>query len=133
MMSGKPIKIPGPDHSISVEHNPARIVVRLGGKVIADTHDALTLREASYPPVQYIPRKDIDMSLLSRTDHSTHCPYKGDASYYSITPGGERSRNAIWTYETPNPAVAEIKDHMAFYQDRVDSFEELQAPEAGQF
>lgn len=132
-MSGKPIKIPGPDHPISVEHNPARIVVKLGGKVIADTRDALTLREASYPPVQYIPRKDVDMSLLSRTDHSTHCPYKGDASYYSITPGGERSKNAIWTYETPNPAVIEIKDHMAFYRDRVDSFEELQAPEAGQF
>ena len=132
-MSGKPIKIPGPDHPISVERNPARVVVKLGGKVIADTHDALTLREASYPPVQYIPRKDVDMSLLSRTDHSTHCPYKGDASYYSIVPGGERSKNAIWTYEAPNPAVSGIKDHMAFYPDRVDSIEELQAPEAGQF
>ena len=132
-MSGKPIKIPGSDHPISVERNPARVVVKLGGKVIADTHDALTLREASYPPVQYIPRKDVDMSLLSRTDHSTHCPYKGDASYYSIVPGGERSKNAIWTYETPNPAVSGIKDHMAFYPDRVDSIEELQAPEAGQF
>jgi len=132
-MSGRPIKIPGPDHPISVEHNPARIVVKLGGKVIADTHDALTLREASYPPVQYIPRKDVDMALLARTDHSTHCPYKGDASYYSIVPGGDRSKNAIWTYETPNPAVSEIKDHMAFYPDRVDSIEELQAPEAGQF
>jgi len=132
-MSGKPIKIPGPDHPISVERNLARVLVKLGGKVIADTHDALTLREASYPPVQYIPRKDVDMSLLSRTDHSTHCPYKGDASYYSIVPGGERSKNAIWTYETPNPAVSEIKDHMAFYPDRVDSIEELQAPEAGQF
>jgi len=132
-MSGKPIKIPGPDHPISVERNPARVVVKLGGKVIADTHDALTLREASYPPVQYIPRKDVDMSLLSRTDHSTHCPYKGDASYYSIVPGGDRSKNAIWTYEAPNPAVSEIKDHMAFYPDRVDSIEELQAPETGQF
>jgi uncharacterized protein (DUF427 family) len=132
-MSGRPVKIPGPDHPISVEHNPARIVVKLDGKVIADTHDALTLREASYPPVQYIPRKDIDMSLLARTDHSTHCPYKGDASYYSIVPGGDRSKNAIWTYETPNPAVIEIKDHMAFYPDRVDSIEELQVPEAGQF
>ncbi|NLS04567.1 DUF427 domain-containing protein [Rhizobium sp. P32RR-XVIII] len=132
-MSDKPIKIPGPDHPITIEHNPARVVVKLDGWVIADTHDALTLCEASYPPVQYIPRKDVDMSLLARTDHSTRCPYKGDASYYSIVPGGERSKNAIWTYEAPNDAVREIKDHMAFYPDRVDSIEELQAPEAGQF
>lgn len=132
-MSDKLIKIPGPDHPITIEHNPARVVVKLDGWVIADTHDALTLCEASYPPVQYIPRKDVDMSLLARTEHSTRCPYKGDASYYSIVPGGERSKNAIWTYETPNDAVREIKDHMAFYPDRVDSIEELQAPEAGQF
>jgi uncharacterized protein (DUF427 family) len=132
-MSGKPIKIPGPDHPITVEHNPSHIVVKLGGRVIADTHDALTLREASYPPVQYIPRKDVDMSLLERTDHESHCPYKGDASYYSIPAGGERSKNAIWTYETPNPAVANIKNYMAFYPDRVDSIEELPSPEAGQF
>lgn len=104
-MSGKPIKIPGPDHPITVEHNPSHIVVKLGGRVIADTHDALTLREASYPPVQYIPRKDVDMSLLERTDHESHCPYKGDASYYSIPDGGERSKNAIWTYETPIPPL----------------------------
>ncbi len=132
-MSGKPIKIPGPDHPITVEHNPSRVVVKLGGRVIADTHDALTLREASYPPVQYIPRKDVDMSLLERTEHESHCPYKGDAFYYSIRDGGERSKNAIWTYEAPNPAVANIKDHLAFYPDRVDSIEELPSPEAGQF
>ena len=132
-MSGKPIKIPGPDHPITVEHNPSRIVVKFGGRVIADTRDALTLREASYPPVQYIPRKDVDMSLLQRSDHTSHCPYKGEASYYSIPGGGERSRNAIWTYETPNPAVANIRDHMAFYPDRVDSIEEFSSPEAGQF
>ncbi|MBW8791852.1 MAG: DUF427 domain-containing protein, partial [Rhizobium leguminosarum] len=98
-MSDKSFKIPGPDHPITVEHNPSRVVVTLGGKTIADTRNALTLREASYPPVQYIPRRDVDMSLLQRTDHSSHCPYKGDASYYSIIPGGERSKNAIWTYE----------------------------------
>ncbi|MCA1443270.1 DUF427 domain-containing protein [Ensifer sp. IC4062] len=126
-MPDKSIKIPGPDHPITIDHNPARIVVRLDGRVVADTRDALTLREASYPPVQYIPRKDVDMSLLARTEHSTHCPYKGDASYYSITPGGERSKNAIWTYEDPHAAVREIKDHMAFYPDRVDSIEELPA------
>ncbi|MBB3655271.1 uncharacterized protein (DUF427 family) [Rhizobium sp. BK650] len=132
-MSGRPIRIPGPDHPITVEHNPSRVVVKLDGRVIADTHDALTLREASYPPVQYVPRKDVDMSLLERTDHQSHCPYKGDASYYSIPLGGERSKNAIWTYETPNPAVANIKGYMAFYPDRVDSIEELPSPEAGQF
>ncbi|THK39521.1 DUF427 domain-containing protein [Ensifer sp. MPMI2T] len=126
-MSDKPIKIPGPDHPITIDRNPARIVVKLDGRVVADTREALTLREASYPPVQYIPRRDVDMSLLARTEHSTHCPYKGDASYYSITPGGERSKNAIWTYEDPHAAVREIKDHMAFYPDRVDSIEETQA------
>ncbi|MCA1404413.1 DUF427 domain-containing protein [Ensifer sp. IC3342] len=125
-MSDKSIKIPGPDHPITIDRNPARIVVKLDGRVVADTREALTLREASYPPVQYIPRKDVDMSLLARTEHSTHCPYKGDASYYSITPGGERSKNAIWTYEDPHAAVREIKDHMAFYPDRVDSIEEMQ-------
>ncbi|QPB18262.1 DUF427 domain-containing protein [Rhizobium sp. 007] len=132
-MSDKPIKIPGPDHPITVDHNPARVVVKHDGKIVADTRDALTLREASYPPVQYIPRKDVDMSLLQRTDHSTYCPYKGEASYYSITPGGERAKNAIWTYENPHAAMREIKDRMAFYPDRVDSIEELQAPEAGEF
>ncbi|ASP55219.1 DUF427 domain-containing protein [Sinorhizobium meliloti] len=123
-MSEKPIRIPGPDHPITVERNPGRFVVKLDGRVVADTRDALTLREASYPPVQYIPRNDVDMSLLARTDHGTYCPYKGDASYYSIAAGGERSKNAVWTYENPHDAVREIKDHMAFYPDRVDSIEE---------
>ncbi len=117
------VKIPGPDHPITIEHNASHIVVKLAGKVIADTRDALTLREASYPPVQYIPRKDVDLSLLERTNHETYCPYKGECSYYSIPVGGERSVNAIWTYEAPYEAVAEIKDYVAFYPDRVDSIE----------
>ncbi|MQW88856.1 DUF427 domain-containing protein [Sinorhizobium saheli] len=124
-MSDKPIRIPGPDHPITIDRNPARVVVRLGGHVVADTREALTLREASYAPVHYIPREDVDMSLLARTDHATHCPYKGDASYYSIPLGGERSKNAVWTYEDPHAAVREIKDRLAFYPDRVDSIEEL--------
>ncbi|WP_342242413.1 DUF427 domain-containing protein [Ensifer sp. OTU672] len=124
-MSDKPIKIPGPDHPITIEQNPARVVVTLGGRVVADTRNALALREASYPPVQYIPREDVDMSLLERTDHASHCPYKGDASYYSIPSGGERSRNAVWSYEKPHEAVADIRDRLAFYPDRVDSIEEL--------
>jgi uncharacterized protein (DUF427 family) len=119
----KPIKIPGPDHPISIERNSGRVVVTVGGKVIADTRDALTLHEAHYPAVQYIPRKDVDMAQLARTDRITYCPYKGDASYFSIPVGGERSIDAVWTYEAPYPAVAEIKDHLAFYPDRVDAIE----------
>ncbi|MBN3856394.1 DUF427 domain-containing protein [Paraburkholderia sp. Ac-20340] len=124
-MSAKPVKIPGPDHPITIERNPARIVVKVAGQTIADTRHALTLREANYPSVLYIPRDDADMTLLSRTDHTTYCPYKGDCSYYTINPGGDRSINAVWTYETPYEAVAQIKDHLAFYPDRVDSIEEL--------
>lgn len=124
-MSDEQMKIVNPDHPITIAKNPGRVVVRLAGKVIADTHEALTLREASYPAVQYIPRKDVDMSLLKRTDHITHCPYKGDASYYSIPAGGARSVNAVWTYETPPPSVGQIKDYLAFYPDRVDEIVEL--------
>ncbi len=124
-MSDKPIKIPGPDHPITIAQNPARVAVKLDGRVVADTRNALILREASYPPVQYIPREDVDMSLLERTDHASYCPYKGDASYYSIIIGGERAKNAVWTYEDPHAAVAEIRNRVAFYPDRVDTIEEL--------
>ena len=122
-MSDKIIKIPSADHPITVEPNPRRVVVTLGGTVIADTTDALVLREASYPAVQYIPRKDVDMAALERTDHGSYCPYKGDATYFSIPAGGERSVNAIWTYENPYPSVSRIKDYMAFYPDRVDTID----------
>ena len=119
-MADKPIKIPGPDHPISIEANSSRVVVKVGGKVIADTSEALTLREASYPDVQYIPRWDVDMAALTRSEHTTYCPYKGDASYYSIPAGVDRSLNAVWTYETPFEAMAQIKDYVAFYPDHVD-------------
>src|SRR4249920_2252617 len=118
------IKIPGPDHPITIERNAHRIVVVAAGRVVADTRAALTLREASYPPVQYIPLKDVDTTLLERTDHATYCPYKGDCAYYSIPLGGERSVNAVWTYEAPYAAVAAIENHLAFYPDRVDAIEE---------
>lgn len=124
-MKDKPIRLPGPDHPIVIEPNRARVVVSVAGRVIADTREALTLTEATYPAVQYIPRKDVDMSLLERTDHTTYCPYKGDCAYYSIPSGGNRSVNSVWTYETPFAAVAEIKDHLAFYPDRVNAIEEL--------
>jgi uncharacterized protein (DUF427 family) len=123
-MTDRPIKIPGPDHPITVTPNPRRVVVTLDGKVIADTREALTLKEASYPAVQYIPRKDVDMTLLARTDHATYCPYKGEASYFSIPSGGQRSVNAIWTYEAAYPSVGAIQDHLAFYPDRVDGITE---------
>jgi len=119
-MKERQIRVPGPDHPITIERNPVRVVVSVAGRVIADTRDALTLRESTYPPVQYIPLKDVDMSLLEPTDHSTYCPYKGDCAYCSIPIGGDKSMNAVWTYEVPFAAVAEIKDHFAFYPDRVD-------------
>jgi uncharacterized protein (DUF427 family) len=119
------MKVPGPDHPITIESNPKRVVVRFGGRTIADSTHALTLREASYPPVQYIPREDVDMRALSRTAHTSHCPYKGDASYYSIQVDGGESSNAVWTYEAPFPAVSPIREHLAFYPNRVDSVQEL--------
>jgi uncharacterized protein (DUF427 family) len=119
-MNDRQIRLPGADHPITIERNPARVVVTVAGHVVADTRDALTLRESTYPPVQYVPREDVDMTLLERTDHATYCPYKGDCAYYSIPIGGDKSVNAVWTYEVPSAAVAEIKDHFAFYPDRVD-------------
>ena len=122
-MSSKPIKIPGPDHPIIITPTKGRVTVIVDGKRIADTHEALTLKEASYPPVQYIPRRDVDMTQLQRTAHQTYCPYKGDCAYYSIPAGGERSVNAVWTYEAPYADVSAISEYLAFYPDRVDSIE----------
>ena len=123
-MSDKPVLQPGPNHPITVDKNPARVTVTVAGQVVADTRRALTLREADYPAVQYIPIEDVDRSLLARTETGSYCPFKGDASYYSIPVGGDRSVDAIWVYEDPHQAVAEIKDHVAFYPDRVDSIVE---------
>src|SRR5258705_13915335 len=119
-MADKPMKIPGPEHPITIAANPSRVVVKVGGQIIADTSDALPLREASYRDVQYIPRRDVDMAALTRSGHTTYCPYKGHASYYSIPAGGDRSVNAVWSYETPFEAMAQIKDYVAFYPNRVD-------------
>ncbi|KAF5406644.1 MAG: hypothetical protein Udaeo2_32820 [Candidatus Udaeobacter sp.] len=125
-MKEKQIKIPGPDHPISIQRNPARVVVSFAGRVIADTRNALALREADYPAVQYISREDVDLTQLERTDHATYCPYKGDCTYYSISAGGKKSVNAVWTYEDPFPAVAQIRGHVAFYPNRVDEIAEQQ-------
>jgi uncharacterized protein (DUF427 family) len=113
------MKLPGPDHPITITANPRRVRISAGGVVIADTTHALTLKEASYPAVQYVPRKDANLALLARTDRVTHCPYKGDANYFSIKADGKTIENSIWTYETPFPAMAEIFGHLAFYPDKV--------------
>jgi uncharacterized protein (DUF427 family) len=118
-MADRLVKLPSPDHPITIETNPLRVVVTLNGKTLADSRNALTLREAKYPAVQYIPRADVDLAALSRSEHTTYCPFKGDCSYYNLPGDGERAANAVWTYENPFPAVAVIKDHLAFYPDRV--------------
>jgi uncharacterized protein (DUF427 family) len=121
----KVVKVPNPDHPITIEPSKTRVRVTAGGRVIADSRNALRLDEGGHDPVLYVPRSDVDMTALARTESQTYCPYKGDASYYSIPQGGERAVDAVWTYEVPYPAVAEIKDLLAFYPDRVDGIEEL--------
>jgi uncharacterized protein (DUF427 family) len=123
-METKSRELPGSNHPITIEPNLARVTVSVAGHIVADTRQALTLREASYLPVLYIPRKDVDITLLERSAHRTYCPYKGDCAYYSIPLGGDRSVNAVWIYETPYAAVAAIKDHVAFYPNRVDAIEQ---------
>jgi uncharacterized protein (DUF427 family) len=115
----KIMKLPGPDHPITITANPKRIRVTADGVVIAETTHALTLKEASYPAVQYVPRADAKMELLKRSDRVTHCPYKGDANYFSVVANGKAIENAIWTYETPFPAMTEISGHLAFYPDKL--------------
>jgi uncharacterized protein (DUF427 family) len=115
---------PGPDHPITIARNGKRIRVIFAGKVIADSRRALTLRETTYPPRHYIPRTDVDMSALQPTAHHSHCPYKGDASYFSISVDGRTADNAVWSYEAPYPAVKEIAAFLRFYPNRVDAIEE---------
>ena len=121
------MKLPGPDHPITITRNGNRVRVTFAGLVIADTTRALTLREAGYPPVHYIPRADANMSLLKPTSHASHCPYKGDASYFTIEADGRMAENAVWSYEQPFPAMAEIAGYLAFYPNRVDAIEESPA------
>jgi uncharacterized protein (DUF427 family) len=120
------MKIPGPDHPITIGPALRRVRVTLGGRTVAESSRALVLQEASYRPVHYIPREDAVMAHFERTMHSTHCPYKGDASYFHLKVGDRQSANAVWSYETPFPAMAAIKGHLAFYPDRVDAIEEVE-------
>jgi uncharacterized protein (DUF427 family) len=119
----KQIKIPGPDHPIAISPADGTVRVTVAGRIVAESTRALRLKEKGYPPVYYLPRSDADMSLLVRTTHYTHCPYKGDAGYYSIPIGGAKSENAVWTYEEPYEAVANIREYLAFYPSRVDAVE----------
>jgi uncharacterized protein (DUF427 family) len=125
-MTNRPVLSPGPDHPISIERNPRRVQVHAGDSLIADATRALTLREANYPPVQYIPRGDVDMSQLRRADHSSYCPYKGEAAYFDVVALGDKGANAVWTYEHPYAAVAEIADYLAFYPSIVSVTEQAE-------
>jgi uncharacterized protein (DUF427 family) len=112
----KPRLQPGPDHPITITPTGSRVTVTAAGRVVAETDNALTLQEASYPPVQYVPLADVDPALISATDHQTYCPYKGEASYWSLP----EAENAVWGYQDPHEAVAEIKGHVAFYPDKAE-------------
>ena len=122
---GKEIKIPGPDHPITISPVEGTVRVTVAGRIIAESTRALRLEEKGHLPVYYLPRNDADMSLLVRTTHHTYCPYKGDCSFYSIPIGGANSDNAVWTYEGPYEAVASIGGYLAFYLSRVDAIEAL--------
>lgn len=124
------IKIPGPDHPITITSSDDHVVVRSGEATIADSRSTLVLREADYPPVRYIPLADVDRSHLAASELTTYCPYKGNASYYSITPDAERGTDAVWFYDDPYAAVVEIKGHVAFYPDRVEL--SVDAPDGAQ-
>ncbi|MCK8785528.1 DUF427 domain-containing protein [Roseomonas sp. NAR14] len=119
-MSAADARMPGLDHPITIAPTRGRVVVRFAGYTVANSRRALTLREASYPPVQYVPREDVDMALLQRTARRTHCPYKGDASYFSVHAGDRTAADAVWSYEHPHAAVGAIAGHLAFYTDRID-------------
>jgi uncharacterized protein (DUF427 family) len=123
MSKGKEIRIPGPDHPITISPAEGRVRVTVAGRIVAESTRALRLEEKGHPPVYYLPRDDSDMSLLARTKHYTYCPYKGDCAYYSIPIGGSKSEYAVWTYAQPYAAVAKIKAHLAFYPTRVDAVE----------
>lgn len=122
-MADKPVLQPGPDHPITITPTAGRVVVTVAGTVVADSRNALTLQESTYPGVQYVPIADVDAALLERTATESYCPFKGEASYYSIPVGGEQAVDAVWEYRQPHDAVAEIKDHVAFWPGRVDTIE----------
>jgi uncharacterized protein (DUF427 family) len=120
VMANRPVLEPTAEHPITVEPTRKHVTVRVNGELVADTHDALTLQESTYPAVQYIPRGDVVADKLRPSDTETYCPFKGDASYFHVTAAGNTVDDAIWTYEKPYPAVAQIAGHVAFYPDKAD-------------
>jgi uncharacterized protein (DUF427 family) len=114
-----------PDHPIIIGLADGRVRVTFAGRVIANSDAPLLLTEESCAPVYYLPREHVDLGVLERSDHKTRCPYKGEASYYSIHVAGRTAQNAVWCYEQPFEAVSAIAGHLAFYPDRVDSIEKL--------
>jgi uncharacterized protein (DUF427 family) len=115
------VLIPDATHPITIRPTGSRVTVRVGGNVVAESDNALSLAEASYPVAQYIPLADVDQSVLERTATQTYCPYKGEASYYTVkTADGGAEADVIWTYDKPYPSVAEIAGHVAFYPDRAE-------------
>lgn len=117
------MRSPEPNHPITIEAATGPVRVHFAGQIVAKSDKALVLREADYPPVYYVPRADIDMTLFARSEHESICPYKGEASYFSLYAGGRHSVNAAWSYERPYAAVADIAGHLAFYPERVDRIE----------
>ncbi len=126
------MKLPGPEHPIAIAANPKRMRARYNGHVIADSERVLTLTEATYPPVQYFPRADVEMDFLTRTDKATYCPYKGEAHYFTLQMDWVFADNAVWTYEDPYPAMDAIRELVAFYPNLVEIYEAGEAadPEA---
>lgn len=116
------MKIPGPDHPITISPGEGRWRVKFAGHVIADSGDAVVLKEAAYKPAIYFPREDVSMEYFSRTDRTTHCPYKGDAAYYTVLMDGDFAENGVWTYEEPFPAMEQIRGRLAFYPDRFEIY-----------
>ena len=106
-----------PSHRIETKPARERVRVTFEGEVIADTRDAIRMEEGTYPAVFYFPRKDVKMERLIRSSHRTHCPFKGDAAYFSLVNGPE---NAVWSYEQPYDEMSVIKERLAFYPDKVD-------------
>ena len=117
------MKLPGPDHPITLSANPKRLRVRYNGHVIGDSERVLTLQESTYPPVQYFPRDDLEMSFFTRTEKTTYCPYKGEAHYFTLLMDGVFADNAVWTYENPYPAMDAIRELVAFYPNQVEIYE----------
>ncbi|HEX2592357.1 MAG TPA: DUF427 domain-containing protein [Rhizomicrobium sp.] len=113
------MKLPGPDHPITIKPHDGRVIVSFGDSIVADTEKALELKESTYPVVLYIPREDAKLAHYERTQHSTHCPYKGEANYFTLIDGDTRAENAVWTYETPFPAMQQIAGYVAFYPNKV--------------